>query len=1034
MKWRGVIKIGSRLFPAILISAFLLAAFTAAIKAGAVEDNSLLDNIPASIPQKAGNSTPAASVKAQAELAAEIQVMLEQNKVMIKQGKDLARAADDLGTLIAKSFRLENPEQQKRVACEIFLWLGIAEVKRGNPESAIDEFWNMFNCSYQDAKLLTKSLDEKEVISLIQKAEGTFLARPSATEANQYPALLSDINVTSEPEGTSVIIDDKLVGLTPITIKILAGTHRLRLVKPNYQGIEDILDVPAGLTANRHYVLPALWPKFYFSAEQAISAGKWDEAIKYLNEAIKLKSDSSAWVSFAGGGTPYYPYFKLGIAYYNLGQLDAALQALSTEKQLGAIAQSAGDNAELQRIFDLATKAKQLGASEEYKQIKLLLSDYTSQASKLDTPGQLDQALVAVSKALALSQENAEARAVLQRLQSKIIQVEQEFRIADIIAEGRSLTAAGDYQLASIKLAEAQSIKDNGDVKILLEQARAKLLTQVEASQIISNRPWFIEDVLRKTKKLSTTKKVRDALLELQRAVVLDPSNNEVKNLQQSLLAEIIKSEEGSFWKERVGIHIALGLRAFRLGNYEESLQNANHALALEPENCLALSLTVRGYRALKERLLGKVYVSFPPRIFLIDSQDYELGKGVKAELVHESRYKFSGTVYSDFPIDLAIEIGLDNSKAVNRLLQAQTNREKQNEGYITQFVVQPVLKQGLSIISVVARDPILGTDMPRPYMVYYAPPFYRTAWFYLALIGLLIAAGAGAYGVNRHRNNRLFKRRFNPYVAGAPVLQDDLFMGREQLLKNILQTIHNNSIMLFGERRIGKTSVQHHLKKRLEQLTDPDYIFYGVFIDLQGIPQELFFITLGEEIVREFTPALERAHISLAVLHGSEYDYRELVEDIRQVLKALAVGTNKKIKLVLLIDEVDQLNSYDPRVNQRLRSLFMRNFSENLAAVVSGVSIKKHWDGEGSPWYNFFEEIEVKPFRHEDAKDLIERPIRGIFKLEKGVTDRIIEITECRPYLIQKMCISLINRMHEEHRRMVTLADVDSVGRPKET
>jgi hypothetical protein len=398
--------------------------------------------------------------------------------------------------------------------------------------------------------------------------------------------------------------------------------------------------------------------------------------------------------------------------------------------------------------------------------------------------------------------------------------------------------------------------------------------------------------------------------------------------------------------------------------------------------------------------------------------------------------------VYSDARIELAVKIlhfsniakSFPTTGETGRPLQAKTSTEKQSEYYLTQYVVQPGLQRGLSGFFVEATDPIMGTVMRRNYLVYYAPPFYRTTWFYLTMMGLLIAAVGGAYGVKRHHYNGLFNRRFNPYVAGAPVLKDDLFIGREQLLKNILQTIHNNSIMLFGERRIGKTSVQHHLKKRLEQLKDPDYAFYCVFIDLQGIPQERFFITLREEIARELAPMFENAHTSPSALHGSEYDYRELVEDIRQVLKALAVGTNKKIKLVLLIDEVDQLNSYDPRVNQRLRSLFMRNFSENLAAVVSGVSIKKHWDGEGSPWYNFFEEIEVKPFRHEDAKDLIERPIRGIFRLEKGVTDRIIEITECRPYLIQKMCISLINRMHEERRRMVTLADVDSVGRPKET
>ena len=106
-----------------------------------------------------------------------------------------------------------------------------------------------------------------------------------------------------------------------------------------------------------------------------------------------------------------------------------------------------------------------------------------------------------------------------------------------------------------------------------------------------------------------------------------------------------------------------------------------------------------------------------------------------------------------------------------------------------------------------------------------------------------------------------------------------------------------------------------------------------------------------------------------------------------------------------------------------------MKSFAENLVAVVAGVEIKKHWEGETSPWYNFFEEIEVKPFRREDAEDLIERPIRSMFKIEKDVVDRIISLTGSRPYLIQKVCIALVNRLHEQNRRNATLADIEAVS-----
>jgi len=317
-------------------------------------------------------------------------------------------------------------------------------------------------------------------------------------------------------------------------------------------------------------------------------------------------------------------------------------------------------------------------------------------------------------------------------------------------------------------------------------------------------------------------------------------------------------------------------------------------------------------------------------------------------------------------------------------------------------------------------------------YAVLYERRFFRSPWFYtLASIGIL-AAGAVAYSQRVRRRNRLLKRRFNPYVAGAPVLGDDLFLGRDPLLDRILQTIHNNSLLLYGERRIGKTSIQHHLKKRLETVQDPEYDFYPVYIDLQGTPEDKFFSTLAEDIFQDLSSILDGMEPA-APASGAEYGYREFVRDIHKVLKKLKGINSKKIKLVLLMDEVDVLNEYDPKVNQKLRSLFMKSFAENLVTVVSGVEIKKRWEGEGSPWYNFFEEIEVKRFRKEDARELIERPIRGVFKLEDGLADHIISVTDGKPYLIQKLCVALVNRLHEENRRTITLGDVEAIGRPEE-
>ena len=145
-------------------------------------------------------------------------------------------------------------------------------------------------------------------------------------------------------------------------------------------------------------------------------------------------------------------------------------------------------------------------------------------------------------------------------------------------------------------------------------------------------------------------------------------------------------------------------------------------------------------------------------------------------------------------------------------------------------------------------------------------------------------------------------------------------------------------------------------------------------------------------------------------------------------MIEELKTRTPKRVKLALLIDEVDVLNEFSERINQRLRSIFMKTFSENLVAIMSGVGIRRTWKSEGSPWYNFFDEVELTAFLREDAEALIKTPVEGIFRYEPEAVHRILEWSELKPYVIQRFCIYAVNRMLEERRTVVTAADVLAV------
>jgi hypothetical protein len=123
----------------------------------------------------------------------------------------------------------------------------------------------------------------------------------------------------------------------------------------------------------------------------------------------------------------------------------------------------------------------------------------------------------------------------------------------------------------------------------------------------------------------------------------------------------------------------------------------------------------------------------------------------------------------------------------------------------------------------------------------------------------------------------------------------------------------------------------------------------------------------------------------------------------------------------------VDVLNEYSERVNQRLRGIFMKTFSENLVAVMSGVGVKRTWNSEVSPWYNFFDEIEITAFSREEAEALIKTPVAGVFRYESDAVERILELSQKKPYLVQKLCIHAVNRILEEGRTTVRSADVEA-------
>ncbi len=754
------------------------------------------------------------------------------------------------------------------------------------------------------------------------------------------------------------------------------------------------------------------WFEEYHEAERAVASRRWELAVEHLRAALADRPDSAARARTYGMRfVDYFPYLQLGIAYRGLGRPGAALQAFESELSQGAIQQVPARLRELQTLIEAVEKEVASARLEESTRGERLIAEGLSRAARQEEAGDLDAAADSLDRVLALAPESEEALAAAERVRAARAErqrrIDARERAGRLRLRGGEELSRGDPRAAAASFGEAEQLFPTDEGARGLEEARSALAGQLRRSAA----PDPIPGRLDRARAFEAEGRWLEAIREVQSVLALQPGHEEALEFEERL-ARLRADDEAERESGRQVSALLETLRTLRsAGDLAGTLRAANRILVLDPGHGEALTAVAEAHSRLGEQLL---VVDGEAPVIVID------GAGAPGEewIVSEGSGWLAGRVLDATPVELVASIdGQDHPVEVSEVRMGGI--------WVSDFRVAAVLDPGVSTVRVEARD-LSGRETTLEREVEYRRSLLRSRGLFGIAALCLALAGSGALAWRFLRRRALLRRRFNPYVAGAPILDGERYYGRRKLLDYVLRRISNNSVMLYGERRIGKTSFQHQLKRCLGELDDPDHEFFPVFVDLQGIPQERFFATLATEVFHELGPRLGGLEPDPSLATG-EYGYRTFVRDLQKTLAALQERNTKKVKLVLLIDEVDELNDYDPRVNQRLRSLFMRSFSDRLVAVVSGVTIKKQWEREGSPWYNFFQEVEVEPLGAGEARALIEAPVAGIFRFEEAAALEIVERTRSKPYLIQRLCSSLIDRMHEEGRRTVGIDDVEA-------
>ncbi len=274
-----------------------------------------------------------------------------------------------------------------------------------------------------------------------------------------------------------------------------------------------------------------------------------------------------------------------------------------------------------------------------------------------------------------------------------------------------------------------------------------------------------------------------------------------------------------------------------------------------------------------------------------------------------------------------------------------------------------------------------------------------------------------------------------SPYIIGVPLTErQEIFIGRTDISARIEQLLRDQRrppLFLYGQRRMGKTSLLNNLGRLLPTTVVP------FFIDLQGATRAGNHTGLLYNIARDMVKsAAQRRNLALPRLTREALAadpftlFDEWLDEVENALE-----TNEQNTALLALDEFETLDSaiakgrYDEEdVLGMLRHLIQHR--PRFKVLLAG----SHHIDQFQRWASYLINVQVVhiSYLHEaETRQLIERPVKEFalrYQLQAG--HRVAALTRGHPFLVQLLCaeiVALKNEQDPAQRRLTSLADVEA-------
>jgi len=291
-----------------------------------------------------------------------------------------------------------------------------------------------------------------------------------------------------------------------------------------------------------------------------------------------------------------------------------------------------------------------------------------------------------------------------------------------------------------------------------------------------------------------------------------------------------------------------------------------------------------------------------------------------------------------------------------------------------------------------------------------------------------------------------------NPYeklANGGPVTGRSMFYGRNEFIDRITEAIistESKQVVIYGQKRSGKSSVLYHLKKSLEDTQKTFCISFSIGEIFENISSATFFhkilFTIEEELEKLAFNGIEvptfkcPLYTELKDAPNSADIFRKYLRNFKRNCQNISNWQDKK--LVVMIDEFTYL--YTAIKESRVSDAIMKqwkaitqNEDATFSAVLVGQDVFPLFKSEFPNEFGVTQDERLTYLSKRDALKLIEEPVWNTksnkSRYLEDAAEKIIEYTSCNPFYIQIFCARLIKEMNDKKFIEATRSDIKPVA-----